>query len=175
MTKNAWGLWLGACLLLTGTAMAFAQEALAPDPNRIPDQIEGVWQTLELSEITISLCEQGFCGRLSRIVVPREGLSEAEYAAALAMPPEAYTDVRNPDPAMQGRPMLGLQILTLAPGKQPYVYDGEIYNPEDGNTYSGYVEMLGPDLIRLNGCVLYNIICQGQDWVRVIPEPAIAP
>jgi uncharacterized protein (DUF2147 family) len=70
--------------------------------------------------------------------------------------------------------MLGLQLLTLLPSGKPNIYDGEIYNPEDGNTYSGYVEMLGPDLMRLNGCVLYNIVCQGQDWVRVVPEPVVA-
>jgi uncharacterized protein (DUF2147 family) len=162
-------LWVGTGVMLAGMAGAWAQEPFVPDPNRVLDPIEGNWQTLELSEITIALCLEGFCGTLSKIVVPREGLTEEEYAAALAMPPESYTDIRNPDPTLRGRPMLGLQILTLLPSAKPNVYDGEIYNPEDGNTYSGYVEMLGPDLIRLNGCVLYNIICQGQDWVRVIP------
>ena len=165
-------LGIAAALLLAGLLPAGAQEAVV-DPNRTLDPVEGVWQTLELSEVTIALCPQGFCGTLSKIVVPREGLTEEEYAAALAMPVESFTDVRNPDPALQGRPMLGLQILTLLPSAKPNVYDGEIYNPEDGNTYSGYVEMLGPDNMRLNGCVLYNIICQGQDWVRVIPEPTV--
>ncbi|QDZ09862.1 DUF2147 domain-containing protein [Devosia ginsengisoli] len=171
MANGGLRLCIGAGVILAGMAGANAQEPFAPDPNRILDPIEGIWQTLELSEITIALCPEGFCGTLSKIVVPREGLTEEEYAAAMAMPVESFPDVRNPDPALRSRPMLGLQILTLLPSQKPHVYDGAIYNPEDGNTYSGYVEMLGPDLIRLNGCVLYNIICQGQDWVRVIPEP----
>ena len=162
----------GAALMLAGLLSAAAQEPAA-DPNRIVDPVEGTWQTQELSEVTIALCPAGFCGTLSKIVVPREGLTEEEYAAALSMPVESFTDVRNPDPALRGRPMLGLQILTLLPSSKPYVYDGEIYNPQDDNIYSGYVEMLGPDLIRLNGCVLYNLICQGQDWVRVMPEPMV--
>jgi hypothetical protein len=29
------------------------------------------------------------------------------------------------------------------------------------------VELTGPDTMRLNGCVLYNIICRGEDWLRV--------
>ena len=169
MAMRGVGLWLGLSLTLA----AQAQEAAVVDPARVLDPIEGIWQTVELSEITISMCPEGFCGVLSKIVVPREGLSEEEYAAAMAMPPESFADVRNPDPALQSRPMLGLQILTLLPSVKPNVYDGEIYNPEDGNIYSGYVEMLGPDNIRLNGCVLYNIICQRQDWVRVIPEPLV--
>ena len=72
---------------------------------------------------------------------------------------------------LRSRTILGLQILTLHPKKdQPKIFDGEIYNPQDGNTYSGYIEVLGPDKIRLNGCILYNIICKGEDWVRV-PQP----
>jgi len=174
MANGGLRLWTGAGVVLAGLFPTMAQEPVPVDPNRVLNPIEGIWQTTELSEITIALCPEGFCGTLSKIVVPREGLTEEEYAAALAMPPESYTDMRNPDPTLQSRPMMGLQILTLLPSAKPYVYDGEIYNPEDGNTYSGYVEMLGPDLIRLNGCVLYNIICQGQDWVRVIPEAVVA-
>lgn len=166
-------LWLATGVMLAGSLAVVAQQPVS-DPNRIPDLIEGVWQTLELSEVTIALCPEGFCGSLSKIVVPSKGLTEEEYAAAQAMPVESFTDIRNPDSTLRDRPMLGLQILTLRPSDKPNVYDGEIYNPEDGNTYSGYVEMLSADQIRLNGCVLYNIICQGQDWVRVIPEPASA-
>ncbi|QQR35450.1 DUF2147 domain-containing protein [Devosia oryziradicis] len=169
MANGRWKLGKVAALLLLA-APATAQEA-AIDPNRIPDLIEGIWQTQELSEVTIALCPEGFCGTLSKIVVPREGLTEEEYAAAQAMAVESFTDVRNPDPALRSRPMLGLQILTLLPSTKPNIYDGQIYNPQDGNIYSGYVEMIGPDQMRLNGCVLYNLICQGQDWVRVIPEP----
>ncbi len=173
MANGRLRLWIGAALLLAGLVSAGAQEPVA-DPNRILDPIEGIWQTQELSEVTIALCPEGFCGTLSKIVVPREGLTEEEYAAAQAMPVESFTDMRNPDPALRSRPMMGLQILTLLPSTKPNIYDGEIYNPKDGNIYSGYVEMLGPDLIKLNGCVLYNLICQGQDWVRVIPEPVVA-
>lgn len=172
MANGRLGLLIGAGLMLAGLVSVGAQEPVV-DPNRIPDLIEGIWQTHELSEVTIALCPEGFCGILSKIVVPREGLTEEEYAAAQAMPVESFTDLRNPDPALRSRPMLGLQILTLLPSSKPNVYDGEIYNPQDGNIYSGYVEMLGPDQMRLNGCVLYNIICQGQDWVRVIPEPVV--
>ncbi len=172
MANGRLRLWIGAALLLSGLVSADAQEPVA-DPDRILDPIEGIWQTQELSEVTIALCPHGFCGTLSKIVVPREGLTDEEYAAAQAMPVESFTDMRNPDPALRSRPMLGLQILTLLTSTKPNIYDGEIYNPQDGNIYSGYVEMLGPDLIKLNGCVLYNLICQGQDWVRVIPEPLV--
>jgi len=148
-------LWLGAA------GWAFGQIEVAPSP------VEGVWRAQLLSEITIESCELGFCGYLSRIVVPEDILSAEDAEAAAAMSPEQFFDQRNEDPALRNRPMLGLHMLTLRPGERPTVFDGEVYNPQDGKTYSGYVELLGPDALRLNGCVLYNVICRGEDWVRV--------
>lgn len=150
---------------LAGAGWAGAQEL-----PTVLDPIEGVWRTQLESEVTITACPEGFCGTLSTIVVPTEGLSPEERDAALAMPVERFTDARNEDPALRGRPMLGLTILTLHYGDAPAVYDGEIYNPQDGKLYSGYMQLIGPDLVRLNGCVLYNLICRGEDWVRVVPE-----
>jgi len=137
--------------------------------------IEGTWLTVSKSEITIEACAPVHCGRISKIEVPPEIV--AKYGDDLAALEGNFTDQLNKDPALRTRPILGLQILTLTPTENPWVYDGEIYNPQDGNTYSGYVEVLGADKLKLNGCVLYNIICQGEEWVRIItpPEPLVAP
>ena len=158
-----------ALLLAALTApMAGAQtEQAAPGPL---SPIEGVWRTQLLSEVTIAACPEGFCGALSHIVVPEGMLSGAEAEAAAAMAPEDFFDYRNEDPALRDRPMLGLQILTLWQGKEPHIFDGEIYNPEDGKTYTGYIEMIGPDMLRLNGCVLFNVVCRGEEWTRVPAE-----
>lgn len=161
---------LALVMQAAGMVGAMAQGAIeAPVAT---DPIEGVWQTVLLSEITIAACPEGFCGTLSKIIVPSEGLTAEELAAAQAMDPATFTDMRNKDPELRNRPMLGLQILTLLPSTKPNIYDGEIYNPQDGNTYSGYVEMTGPDVARLNGCVLFNVVCKGEDWVRVVPPVA---
>ncbi|QYO78113.1 DUF2147 domain-containing protein [Devosia salina] len=161
---DIWRGWLAAPLLAGMVGTVAAQDAASPA------LIEGVWRTLLQSEITISPCEGGYCGHLSHIVVPEGMLSGAEAEAAAAMAPEDFFDYRNEDPALRDRPMLGLQILTLWPGKEAYIFDGEIYNPEDGKTYSGYVEMVGPDTLRLNGCVLFNVVCRGEEWTRVPAE-----
>src|SRR3954463_2274992 len=77
-------------LAMQGAGMigAMAQEAavdVAP-----PAPIEGVWQTLLKSEITIAACPEGFCGTLSKIIVPTEGLTAEELAAAQAMDPASF-------------------------------------------------------------------------------------
>lgn len=153
----------GLMLTISSVGVALGQTA----GTAAVSPIEGVWRTQLLSEVTIAACEQGYCGSLSRIVVPEGMLDGAEAEAAAGMAPEDFFDYRNEDPALRNRPMLGLQILTLWPGKAPHVFDGEIYNPEDGKAYSGYIEMIGPDTLRLNGCVLFNVVCRGEDWSRV--------
>ncbi|MHA6298869.1 DUF2147 domain-containing protein [Devosia sp. CAU 1758] len=157
--------WLAGAALMSVAGAAQAQE-----PAVIPEAVEGVWRTKLASEVTISPCESGFCGYLSHIVVPEGLLSGAEAEAAAAMAPEEFFDYRNEDPSLRNRPMLGLQLLTLWQGNESDIYDGKIYNPEDGKTYTGYIEMIDPDTLRLNGCVLFNVVCRGEDWTRVPDE-----
>lgn len=154
-------------LMLSGMGAAQAQDLLPVVP---PAPIEGVWLTTERSEITIAPCELGYCGAISKIVVPERYV--AQYGAALDnFDPATYTDVNNQDPALRTRPILGLRILTLRPTDRPEYFEGEIYNPEDGNIYQGSVEALGTGEIRLKGCVLY-VLCQDQVWQRA-PAPPV--
>ncbi|MEO5807221.1 DUF2147 domain-containing protein [Devosia sp.] len=135
---------------------------LLEGPALAQEPIEGVWVTRQQSEITVRACGAGYCGVLSKVVVPDEvRQSAAEESATVGL------DFRNKEPKLRDRPLLGQTILQLKASSKPGIYDGEIYNPEDGNTYSGYLEVLGPDSVRLKGCVLFNIICRGEDWVRV--------
>lgn len=145
-----------AALLQVGTAQAGAI-------------IEGTWLTVSKSEITIESCELGFCGRISKIEVPPEVLSQ--YADEISAMQGNFKDEMNKEAALRERPILDLPILTLRAGANPWIYDGEIYNPRDGNIYSGYVEVIGADTLKLNGCVLYNLVCSGEEWIRVIVPP----
>jgi uncharacterized protein (DUF2147 family) len=136
---------------------AMAASARAP--------VEGVWRTKLASEVTIRPCAEGYCGYLSKIVVPKDSLKPGESVENLK--PKDFVDARNKDPQLRKRTLLGLKILTLnEPGKGQDVYEGQIYNPEDGNTYAGNVEIVSKDVLRLTGCVLV-ILCRGEDWVRV--------
>lgn len=136
--------------------------AVHADPAAL---IEGVWLTNTKSEMTIAPCAEGYCGYISKIVVPDHIV--AKYGDELKAVGTNFTDYNNKDPNLRDRPIQGLQILTLRPGGNPWYFEGEIYNPEDGNVYSGSVEVLGADSLRLKGCVLY-VLCQEQQWTRVV-------
>jgi uncharacterized protein (DUF2147 family) len=86
---------------------------------------------------------------------------------------EAYPgiDRYNPDQRLRKRPTLGLPILLRMTKAKPNLWDGQIYNTEDGHTYSASISLTNPDTLRVQGCFL-AILCGGQNWTRV---PAGAP
>ena len=67
---------------------------------------------------------------------------------------ENRKDYKNPDPALQDRPLVGMVFLT------DFVYDpeekewdsGEVYAPDDGKTYSGYL-WLEDGVLKMRGYV----------------------
>ena len=45
-------------------------------------------------------------------------------------------------------------------------FEGSLYNPKDGKTYSGSLTPKGPDTVEVSGCVL-SVICKRQTWRRM--------
>jgi uncharacterized protein (DUF2147 family) len=80
-------------------------------------------------------------------------------------------DNENPDPAKKGRPILGMPILLAMAPTEPNKWEGEIYNSNNGKTYSANVSLLNEDTLKLQGCVLGGIFCGGENWTRVKTPP----
>jgi uncharacterized protein (DUF2147 family) len=75
-------------------------------------------------------------------------------------------DVNNPNPALRDRSIMGLPILiNMHPGGGRW--DGEVYNAEDGSTYTSHISLVSPDVLSIEGCVLGGFICGGENWTRV--------
>lgn len=82
-------------------------------------------------------------------------------------------DDKNPDPKLQNRPVMGLQIL------KDFTYDsndnewsnGSIYNPSSGKTYNCYMNFESPARLKIRGYI-------GASWMglgktaRWTKEPA---
>lgn len=84
-------------------------------------------------------------------------------------------DSKNPDPSKRSRPTLGMPVLLgMTPSDKPYRWDGQIYNSQDGRTYTAHIAMTAPDTLRVEGCVL-RVLCGGENWTRVTPPPAPPP
>ncbi|MBC2669954.1 DUF2147 domain-containing protein [Novosphingobium piscinae] len=118
-----------------------------------PDLAIGRWQTESRHGIVeIARCAAGLCGTL----VASDGLRSN---------PD-LRDSKNRDPALRQRNLRGLPMLQGFRWQDGAWSGGRLYNPEDGGTYSGTLTILGPDRLRLRGCIVWPL-CKSQTWSRV--------
>ncbi|WP_372928329.1 DUF2147 domain-containing protein [Methyloceanibacter sp.] len=79
-------------------------------------------------------------------------------------------DVLNKNTSLRSREIVGLQIargLAKVAGNQ---WKGNIYNPEDGRTYSATLTQVSRSKIILKGCMGF-MFCGERVWVRTSPPP----
>lgn len=78
-----------------------------------------------------------------------------DLCAKIVKPAKAGAkDVNNPDAAKREMPVEGLIILNHAKATANGAWKGDLYNAEDGKTYSGYVTLQAADKLQLKGCAL---------------------
>lgn len=112
----------------------------------------GLWATpVGNGRVEIAECGAGLCGKLMD-------------ADRLRRDPN-LKDGNNRDPALRNRPGKGLPLFEGWVGGPPR-WKGRIYNPQDGRTYAGSAELVGPDRLKLQGCVFYPL-CMTEVWTRV--------
>jgi uncharacterized protein (DUF2147 family) len=80
-------------------------------------------------------------------------------------------DIRNENPSMRGRSIVGLAIFTGLTPSAPSTWTGKIYNPEDGHTYSATLTVLSRKQIVLRGCKAW-LLCGEKQWLRTSAPPA---
>ena len=87
----------------------------------------------------------------------------------------ALHDIRNEDPSMRDRPIVGLMIFAGLTQSAPSTWTGQIYNPEDGHIYSATLTVLSRKEILLRGCKAW-LLCGEKQWLRTtVPEELVVP
>lgn len=74
-------------------------------------------------------------------------------------------DARNPDPAKASRPVLGHQLMMGLKAASDDTYQGQIYNNEDGKSYSVSIWLASENGLKVKGCLI-AFLCSTQDWTR---------
>jgi uncharacterized protein (DUF2147 family) len=119
------------------------------EPPR-PGPIDGVWLDQD---------------RSGYIQIERDGESwQGRIAGSVAGKVEK--DVKNPDPALRDRSLLGQRIIRDL-RCDTEVCLGSIYNPRDGRMYSARVRLLEPDVLEVRGYIGTPLLGQSQKWTRV--------
>jgi uncharacterized protein (DUF2147 family) len=138
-----------AAVLVTCLGLAVATPAMAAEPI-------GNWLTKDGdATVAITRCGAALCGTIVALKTPID--------PATGMP---QTDVNNPDAAKTGRPLIGVQIIFgLTPSGTADKWDGQLYNPEDGKTYSGSLTVTGANTLDLQGCT-FVVLCESRTWTR---------
>lgn len=115
----------------------------------------GIWLVQDrTAKVRIMACGEALCGTVIWLSQPND--------KATGKP---QTDKLNSDPQMRMRPMLGVPVLiSMQRGGEDNKWSGQIYNPDDGNTYRGTIEFLNPTQLKVRACVA--IYCQSEIWVR---------
>lgn len=154
-----------AALLVTSPAGSATTET-SSGPG---DAILGTWLTgaegKEMARVTISRKDGGYVGKIVWLVYPdfREGDEPG-------MEGKPKVDLKNPEPELRNRPMLGMMILSgfrFKPGKKwPWV-GGSVYDPENGHTYRARMKLEGDGTLRVKGFVLIPLFGRSTTWTRV--------
>ena len=142
------------CLSAFAAVFCLTLGGVAPADSRADPR--GVWLTPGgKSHVEIAPCGEKLCGRIVWLAEPNNEQGQPKR------------DAENADESLRSRPILGLPLLTGFPQEpEDGVWDdGDIYNPEDGKTYSSELEMNDRDTLKVSGCVW--IFCQSQIWERV--------
>lgn len=129
--------------ILALAALMIATPAIAAAP------VTGKWLTAEKdSVIEIGTCGGQVCGKVFRV---------------LKMMPNGKEpiDSNNPNPALRGRKVEGMMILTgfADAGKN---WKGKIYDPKSGKTYTSYLTRNADGTLKVQGCV--GPFCQAFTW-----------
>lgn len=114
----------------------------------------GVWR-LSSGKVTVRV---GFCGGhklCARIV----GLAQP-----IGKDGRPKVDKENPNPALRGRRIMGLQVVSGMSPAGPGLWKGYIYNADDGGTYRSEMQLSG-NVMVLRGC--WGPFCKKNRFHRV--------
>jgi len=138
------------CFLFAALLAVSPVHAQSPTPA-------GVWlHANQRIKIEIVPCGDRLCGKLVWFRWPND---------AQGLP---LVDLKNPDPALRTRPLLGLTVLSgLRRVSENAWEDGKIYNPDDGENYSAKMSINKDGSLRIRVYVLLPLFGKTQIWTHV--------
>jgi uncharacterized protein (DUF2147 family) len=127
--------------LLAPALLAAAAFGAAPDSPH--DRVSGNWLTADRRNVVkVSRCGEGVCGKLVGLI---------PHVAADGSP---VRDDENPNVRLRNRPACGLEILRMRWNAGKQTFEGDLYDPVTGKSYSGSVSLNSAGALKLRGYIL---------------------
>jgi len=154
--------FLSSCLLLLPL---FASAARADDA----DAVLGTWLTQDgKSQVQIERHDGVYEGRIVWLKEPKYTALDKE-----GVPGHPKVDLRNPDKALQARPIIGLPLIQGFKYAGDGVWsDGTIYDPRNGKTYSCKMTMMMDGRLKVRGYVGISLFGETEIWTRPTADAA---
>lgn len=125
------------------------------------DGIQGLWFTTDdKSKVEVRDCDGLLCGNIVWLKNPNGSNGQPLH------------DGNNEDPSMRERPIMGLPILLGLAPKDDNLWAGQVYSPEEGQTFDVELKLVKANLIEITGCGLGGLICQTRPWKRAPADQA---
>jgi uncharacterized protein (DUF2147 family) len=133
-------------------ALTIAWIVLMSGPAHAADP-SGLWLSADGDvKMKVAPCGNLICSSIAWLKVPNDETGRPKL------------DKNNPDPRQRGRPILGAPIIVGMKPDGANSWSGQIYNAEDGKTYSGSFTLTGANSAEIEGCVA--IFCKSKAWTR---------
>jgi uncharacterized protein (DUF2147 family) len=131
---------------LITTAMT-SSPALAGDPT-------GMWLSQDGDvKMKVARCGDAICSTIAWLKNPNDDKGKPKV------------NLNNADATKRSRPIMGSAIILPMKADGADRWSGQVYNAEDGKTYSGGFALSGANKADLKGCVA--IICKTKSWTRI--------
>jgi uncharacterized protein (DUF2147 family) len=141
--------------------------AIGPMTSAQAQSVMGTWLTASgVAQVKIEPCAAAASGALCGFIV---GLTNPKGSDGVVVAPDAATDFRNENPALRSRKVLGMPLIWgFKKTSDPNVFEGgQIYNGENGKTYSANISLQPDGTLRLRGYVGSPMFGETQIWKRV--------
>jgi uncharacterized protein (DUF2147 family) len=133
-------------------AVALSTMLLASGAAHAADPV-GLWLSQDGDvKMKVSHCGSGICGTIAWLKHPNDENGKPKL------------DKNNADAGKRNRPVIGTAVILPMQAESPDKWSGQVYNAEDGKTYSGSFTLAGANKADLKGCVA--IICKSKSWTR---------
>ena len=133
-------------LAALGLMSVAVNSAFAADPT-------GMWLSQDGDvRMKVARCGDAICGTIAWLKSPNDASGKPK------------TDINNPDAGKRSRPIIGSPVILPMKADGADKWSGQVYNAEDGKTYSGSFALADANKADLKGCVA--IICKTRTWTR---------
>jgi uncharacterized protein (DUF2147 family) len=138
------------CLALASWSLVAVMTSSIPARAGDPT---GIWLSQDGDvKIKVSHCGSEICGHIAWLKEPNDKNGKPKV------------DINNADTSKRNRPVMGSAVILPMKADGADKWSGQVYNAEDGKTYSGSFALSGATKADLKGCVA--IICKTKTWTR---------